>query len=374
MSVSNCNGCKVCELIDLAYHKQLEYKQKQVKNMYPDNTVFPIIESDDYLGYRHKNQVPLIKDKGKVKYGVYQPKSHKLLHVPDCPIHHQKANEIFALISKLIIKHKIEIYNEDSKVGLIRYLFVRVGAKTQELLVALVVAKDFFPKKKDFIDDLLKEIPEITTIVLNINNRKDSMVLADKERILYGPGYIMDTLAGYKFKISSTSFFQINPKQAEKLFIKAIDLAELKGNEVVLDAYCGIATMSILLSKKVKKVIAVDNNKAAILDGKNNLIINSINNVKIYCSDALAFLKKNSEKFEVVFLDPTRNGCEKELLFQLIKMKVRKIVYIACDIKTQKRDVDFLKSKGYTITTIQPLDMFCSTKHIENIVVLKKNQ
>ena len=240
-------------------------------------------------------------------------------------------------------------------------------------MLVLITNVNSFPGRNNFVQAIKKKVPEITTIVQNINPRHTNVILGEKENILYGKGFIIDDLCGINFKISPKSFYQINKEQCEKLYTKAIDLASLTGNEVVLDAYCGIGTIGMIASKKAKEVYGVEIVADAIKDAKMNAKNNNITNCKFYCADAQDFMRKyDGEKMDTVFVDPPRKGCSEQFLNSLVKFKPNKIVYISCNPETQVRDVKYLLDKGYTFKEVYPYDMFPQTFHVESIVCLTR--
>ena len=270
---------------------------------------------------------------------------------------------------------KLWPYQEDSQEGFLRHILVKTGFVSNEVMVVLVVASQVFPGKNNFVKALLKQHPEITTIIMNINNRKTSVVLGNTEKILFGKGYIEDTLCGRVFQISPKSFYQINPLQTEVLYGKAIEIAKLKGSEVVLDAYCGIGTISLIVSDKVKSVIGVELNKDAVNDAIKNAKRNKVSNALFYNEDAGNFmvdLARKNQSMDIVFMDPPRSGSDETFLASLIKLGPKKVVYISCNPITQERDLRYLTKHGYTVTEIQPVDMFPQTFHVECVVSLEK--
>jgi 23S rRNA (uracil1939-C5)-methyltransferase len=259
--------------------------------------------------------------------------------------------------------------------GFLRHVLVKRGFATNEIMVVLVTGVINFPSKNAFTKELLKIHPEITTIVQNVNNKFTSMILGDREEVLFGNGYIEDVLCGNRFRISPKSFYQINPVQTEVLYGKAIEFAELKGTERVIDAYCGIGTIGLIASKNVKELIGCEVNADAIKDAKINAKINNITNAKFICADAGEFMlrmKEAKEKADVVFMDPPRAGSDRKFLSSVIALSPEKIVYISCNPETQQRDLFYLTKNGYKVKKIQPVDMFPYTNHVETVVLLQK--
>ena len=278
-------------------------------------------------------------------------------------------------IRKLAKSFKIKIFNEDSGYGLLRHVLIRTGRKTGEMLVVLVVASPVFPSKNNFVKALRKEHPEITSIVLNINDKKTSMILGERNIVLYGKGYIQDELCGYTFRISPHSFYQVNPVQTERLYKKAIRLADLKRKEKVLDAYCGIGTIGMIASKQVKEVIGVELNRDAVRDAIGNAKGNGVKNIRIKQADdgeIKVAMAKQSEKIDVVFMDPPRAGSDEAFLQSVIKLAPKKVVYISCNPETLARDLGYLTKKKYKVTKICPVDMFPFTDHCEVITCLQR--
>ncbi len=252
---------------------------------------------------------------------------------------------------------------------------VRTGHISGQVLVVLVVGDVIFPSKNNFVKALLKLHPEITSIVMNINNKKTSMVLGDREIVLYGKGFIEDTLCGNKFRISPKSFYQVNPVQTEIMYTKAIEYANLSGKERVIDAYCGIGTIGIIASDKAKEVIGVELNKDAFKDAIGNAKANKINNIRFFNDDAGEFmvqLAAHDEQIDVVFMDPPRAGSDEPFLKSLVTLSPKRVVYISCNPETLARDLEYLTKHGYMVKIIQPLEMFPFTEHVEAIVLLEK--
>ena len=287
-----------------------------------------------------------------------------------------KAGEIIGSVRELAKSFKIKAYDEDSGYGLLRHVLVRVGHATGEIMVVLVLGSPILPSKKNFIRELCKLHPEITTILINVNNKKTSMVLGDREQVIYGKGYIEDVLCGKRFKISAKSFYQVNAVQTETLYRKAAQYAKLTGKETVVDAYCGIGTIGLSVAERAKKVIGVELNKDAVRDAVVNAKSNGAKNVDFYQNDAGRFLTQMAEageKVDVVFMDPPRSGSKKEFLDALIRISPKRIVYISCEPETLARDLQYLtKNSGYRMEEATPVDMFPFTEGIESIVLLSK--
>lgn len=376
---AKCNvyyQCGGCHLSHMTYEGQLNFKTNQVKRFYKDGG-FENVKVHDCIGqeipyfYRNKVQTPVQKKGKNIIAGFYKEDSHDIIPYDRCFVQDDLSNKIIKAVVSSMKENKIEPYNEDFRTGVIRHVLVRRAEK--ETMLVLITNTNAFHGRNNFVQSIKRKVPEITTIIQNINSRHTNVILGEKENILFGKGFIIDTLCGIKFKISPKSFYQINKQQCEKLYTKAIDLANLTGNEIVLDAYCGIGTIGMIASKKAKEVYGVEIVADAIKDAKMNAKNNDINNCKFYCADAQDFMKRyDGEKIDTVFVDPPRKGCSEQFLQALVKFKPKKIVYISCNPETQVRDAKYLVSKGYQFNDVYPFDMFPQTFHTETIVCLTR--
>lgn len=369
------NLCGGCQLLDMEYAEQLKFKQKQVEELLKGLCpVKPIIGMKDPFHYRNKVHAVFDRDKrGNIISGIYEENTHHVVPVEKCLIEDQKADEIIGTIRGMLKSFKIRTYDEDTGFGLLRHVLIRKGFSTEEIMVVLVTASPVFPSKNNFVKALREKHPEITTIVQNINGRGTSMVLGDKEHVLYGKGYIVDELCGCRFRISSKSFYQVNPVQTEILYEKALSLAGLTGQELVVDAYCGIGTIGIIASKAAGKVIGVELNQDAVRDAINNAKMNGIENIRFYCNDAGRFLvnmAEQGEKADVVIMDPPRSGSTEEFMDAVGKLGAGRVVYVSCNPETLARDVGYMKKLGYRAVEAWPVDMFAGTVHVETVVLL----
>lgn len=369
--------CGGCQLMNLSYPEQLKFKQaKVVKLLGSFHRVNEIKGMDIPFHYRNKVQAAFGRTRsGEIISGVYQSSTHNIVKTEKCLIEDVKADEIILTIRKLVKEFKLTVYDERKGNGFLRHVLVKRGFATNEIMVVLVTGTGVFPSKNNFIKALLSIHPEITTIVQNINNKFTSMVLGEKETVLFGKGYIEDVLCGCTFRISPKSFYQINPVQTEILYGKAIEFAGLSGNERVIDAYCGIGTIGIVASKKAGEVIGCELNPDAIKDARINAKINEIQNISFVCADAGEFMvgmKEQGEKCDVLFMDPPRAGSDKKFLSCAVSLSPEKIVYISCNPETQQRDLYYLIKNGYKVNKIQPVDMFPYTSHVETVVLLTK--
>lgn len=371
---SKCGGCKY---ITDSYEKQLMVKQKQVESLLGGHCrVNPIIGMENPFHYRNKVHAVFDRDsKGNVISGTYREGSHQVVNIDRCMIEDEKADEIVLTIRELTKPFKIRIYDEDTGYGLLRHVLVKRGFATNQIMVVLVTASPIFPSRNNFIKVLRERHPEITTIIQNINQRGTSMILGDKENILYGKGFIEDILCGCTFRISSKSFYQINPIQTEKLYEKAMKLAGLTGKETVIDAYSGIGTIGLIAAGSAKEVIGVELNKAAVKDAKFNAKINGIQNAWFYGDDAGKFMLEmaNQKKCaDIVFMDPPRSGSTEEFINAVTHLGVKKVVYISCNPITLERDLSYFEKKGYTAKDLWVVDLFPWTSSIETVMLLTK--
>ena len=371
--------CGGCQLLDIPYEEQLKQKQTQVtKLLKPYCPTEKIIGMEDPFHYRNKvHAVFGHKKDGTVISGIYQEGTHFIVPVDDCLIENQKADAIIRDIRGLLKSFKIKTYNEDTGYGLFRHVLIRTGYHSGQIMVVLVLGSPILPSKNNFVKALRKLHPEITTIVLNVNGQKTSMILGEKETVLYGKGYIEDELCGKTFRISSKSFYQVNPVQTEKLYGKAIELAGLTGKERVIDAYCGIGTIGLIASDKAREVISVELNQDAVRDAIVNAKRNSIKNVRFYHNDAGVFMRQMAEAGEhadVVFMDPPRSGSDEKFLSSVLTLKPEKIVYVSCEPTTLARDLKYLTKHGYKAVRAVPFDMFPATEHVETVVLLSQQK
>lgn len=367
-----CNGC---QLMNMDYTEQLRFKEiKCVRSLGKYGRVEKIVPMENPYHYRNKVQTVFRKDRrGNLISGIYQSSTGGIVGVDSCLLENEKASAIIADIKKLIKKYRIFVYNPANETGFLHHVLIRSGFKSGEIMVVLATREEKFDQRNNFVKDLVELHPQITSIVQTIG-KSEKLILGKHQKVLFGKPYIEDILCGLRFKISANSFYQINPVQTEKLYTKAIELADLKGKETVIDAYSGIGTIGLIASKNAKKVIAVENNKDAVKNAKENAQINGIKNVEFYCADASDFLKSYSEenKADVVFLDPPRMGSTLKFLHSVLKLNPKKIVYISCNPETQGRDLYTLVKGGYKVKNICPFDMFPFTNHCECITILSR--
>lgn len=395
-SAGLCNvarKCGGCQYIEMPYEQQLKEKQKTVERLLQKyGKINKIIGMKDPKHYRNKVHAVFDYQKGKgIVSGIYQEKSHFVVPVEECLLEDRRADAIIRSVRELAKSFKFKIYDEDTGYGLLRHVMVRVGYNTGQIMVILVLSSPVLPSRKNFVNALCKLHPEITTIVLNVNNKNTSMVLGEKEHVLYGKGYIEDRLCGRTFRISSKSFYQVNTVQTQKLYEKAIEYAGLTGKETVIDAYCGIGTIGLAAAEYAGKIIGVELNQAAVKDAVVNAKINAVKNVDFYQNDAGKFmmqLAEAREKVDVVFMDPPRSGSTEEFMKALLCLQPDRIVYISCNPETLARDLAYLTGKEtkkenggedkkesgiwYRVVEMTPVDMFPFTGHVETVCLLSK--
>lgn len=371
---SKCGGC---QWINKSYQEQLEAKATRFRKlMEPYCRPEPMIAMENPTHYRNKVHAVFGEDRRhNAISGTYEAKSHRIVPIDKCLIENQKADEIIVSIRGLLKSFKIRPYDEDTGRGLLRHVLVRVGHATGQIMVVLVLGYPIMPSKNNFAKALLKLHPEITTIVVNVNDKDTSMVLGQREQVIYGKGYIEDELAGMTFRISPKSFYQVNPVQTEKLYAKAMEYARLTGKETVLDAYCGTGTIGMIASRQADKVLGVELNRDAVRDAVSNAKRNGISGIRFYQGDACEFLLEMAEtdaKLDVLFMDPPRSGSTEAFLNAAVKIGPKRIVYISCNPETLAQDLKILVKKGYKVEKCVAVDMFPYTDNIEAVVALAR--
>ena len=370
-----CTSCGGCQYQQIDYNTQLEYKTKRVKEALSriggiKTNVLPCIGMDDPYYYRNKIQMPYGKDrKGNVVYGFFKENSHEIIPVKECAIEDQRAAPILWDIKELVKEMKIPVYNEDSGKGILRYVLIRTSYHYPELMVVLVTSTMNFPGQRNFINELTKRHPEITTIVENVNSRHTNVILGPQEKVLFGPGFIKDDILGLSFEISASSFFQVNPVQVEKLYKTALNLIKTEQKPVILDAYSGVGTIGLIAARNAKKVISVELNKDASRNAVMNAKRNNVDNIEFYCDDAGRFINNMDSDLDIVIMDPPRKGSDEKFLSTLLNKKPKQIIYVSCDPETLARDLKYLSSL-YQVDYVQPVDMFPMTAHCETVVSL----
>lgn len=372
--VDICGGCQIQKL---PYQNQIEQKQRQVDQLLSEfGKVEELIPMDDPYYYRNKIHASFQMDRrGKIISGIYQAGTHDVVPTDSCLLHDQRADRIVVSIRELLKKFKMRPYNEDTKQGLLRHVLIRTGFKSNQIMVVLVLGTQTFPSRKNFVKKLIEKHPEINTVVMNVNTRKTSMVLGEREQVLYGRGFIEDTLCDLVFRISPKSFYQVNPVQTEILYNKALDLADFKGHETIIDAYCGIGTIGLIASNRVKEVIGVELNRDAFRDAINNAKRNDIKNVFFHNADAGDFmidLARKKQHVDTVIMDPPRAGSTEAFIQSVATLAPNQVIYISCNPTTLQRDLRSFTKKGYEAKRIIPVDMFPGTHHVETVVLMSR--
>lgn len=370
--------CGGCVYINGSYESQLRKKENFVKNklsgICPVNS---IVAMENPYHYRNKVSAAFSYRKGEISSGIYSEGSHSVVNVDSCAIEDETADRIICTIRSLLKSFKIRVYDEDSGYGLLRHVLIRRGFATGEILVVLVAASPIFPSKKNFARELVRLYPEIKSVVLNINDKQTSMVLGQRNIILYGKGYIEDVLCGKRFRISPHSFYQVNPVQTQKLYAKAVELACLTGKETVIDAYCGIGTIGMTAAEHAARVIGVELNRQAVRDAIANAKLNGINNISFIEGDASEVMMQmaaEGRKADVLFMDPPRSGSTEVFMSSVVRLAPRNIVYISCSPMTLARDLPYLTGHGWKAMSATPFDMFPWTqeRHVETVVGLRR--
>lgn len=355
---SKCGGC---QLMHIDYKKQLEIKKGIIEDALKrigkiDTKVTEMIGSDLPFRYRNKMIFPIgINKNGKKICGFYRERSHEIVELSDCLLGDEIISQIIKTVIEFINKYKITVYDEITHKGIVRRLFVRKGFFTNEIMVVLSINAKTITHYSELAEEISKISPDIKSVILNFNTKKTNAVLGEDNAVIFGKETIEDYILGMKYEISPHSFFQINPIQTEKLYKKAIELADIGENDKVMDLYCGIGTISLCVAKKAKSVIGVEIVEQAILNARKNADVNNINNVTFYASDVSTLVPKlidDGETPDIVILDPPRKGSDEETLSSIIKALPKKIVYVSCNPATLARDLRFLEDNGYKIKTI----------------------
>ena len=373
--------CGGCQIQNIKYDEQLKYKTNKVKNAITRIGKIENVEVYDTIGmeepyeYRNKGQFPIKLVNNKIQIGFYKVGTHDVVNLDKCIIQEKISNKVLAAVREVINENKISAYNEKSHKGILRHVVIRTAYHTKDTMVILVTNGRDLPHIGKFINKL-KEIPEVKSLIQNVNKQRGNTILGLKNYTLYGSNFIVDDIKGISFEISPSSFFQINSKQTEILYETALEYADLKGDETVFDLYSGIGTISLFLAKKAKKVYGVEIVTQAIRDAKRNAKNNYIENVEFLKGKAEEIIPKiyeNGIKADVVVLDPPRKGCDNRLLEVIIKMEPKKIVYVSCKPSTLARDLKYFIEHGYEVQKIQPVDMFPHSTHVETVCLLTNN-
>lgn len=374
--------CGGCQLQHMSYNLQLQMKQNQVRNVMKKIghlehvLIHPIIGMDNPFHYRNKVQIPVGEKDGKLITGYYQKRSHRIVEDLDtCSSQADEINEILPEVKKIANRIGIEAYDEENHRGVLRHIMIRTGYATKETMLVLVTKTNKLPGKEILIQELTDKFPDIKSIVQNINDQRTNLILGEKTKVLWGEEYIHDKIGELTFAISAKSFYQVNPVQTKVLYDKALEYAKIDENDVVIDAYCGIGTISLFLAQKAKKVYGVEVVPEAIHDAKANAKLNGMNNVEFVVGQAEKIMpewKREGLDPDVIVVDPPRKGCAPEFLEAMIEMEPKRIVYVSCNPSTLARDLRILEDGGYRTNEVQPVDMFPNTTHVECVSLLQR--
>lgn len=378
-----CGGCK---LQHASYKAQLDFKWDRVKDcvskigkLDPSIVKYPLGMEEPWR-YRNKVQLPIGLINGEVKIGFFAPRSHDIIDMESCLIQDEIGDKVVKLTREWIEKFNIRPYNVDGEYdekGILRHIMIRRGFTTNEVMIVLVTNGEKLPHKEEFVDLMVKNIPGIKSVIQNINSKKINVILGLESKTLWGEDTISDYIGDFRFNISPLSFFQVNPIQTEVLYGKALEYANLTGNEEVFDAYCGTGTITLFLSQKAKKVYGVEIIPQAIDNAWINAKENKVENVEFFVGESevvIPDLINKGVKADVVVVDPPRKGCDKKLLDAITNIDAKKIVYVSCDPSTLGRDLKVLEENGYKTLEVQPVDMFPNTAHVETVVFMSKTK
>ena len=374
--------CGGCQLQALSYDQQLVFKTNKVKGHleriggFTDIPMEPIIGMDELFHYRNKAQFPVGRNKeGKIVTGFYAGRTHNIIENRDCALGVAENKEVLDRVIAHMEKYGIEPYNEATGKGLVRHVLIRYGYFTKEVMVCLILNGNKIPKEEQLVKSLC-EIPGMTSITINVNKKRSNVILGEEICLLWGQEYITDRIGDISYQISPLSFYQVNPMQTQKLYAKALEYADLHGEETVWDLYCGIGTISLFLAQKAKFVRGVEIVPAAIENAKENAKLNGLENTEFFVGKAEEVLpreyKKNGVYADVIVVDPPRKGCDETLLETMIEMNPERIVYVSCDSATLARDLKYLCERGYELRKVCPVDQFGMTVHVETVCLLSK--
>lgn len=374
--------CGGCSFRHMTYDEELKYKKSRVQDAinriaHLDVEVEDIIGADDLCAYRNKAQYPVNICDGALYAGFYAYKSHRIIPCADCRLQPEQFQKCLDVFSEWVRKNHITSYDENTGKGLLRHIYLRKGFVTGDIMVCAVINGDSIPNKEQLIDLLVSRIDGLKSVVLNINKEKTNVILGKKSKTIWGSDTISDILLGKRFLISPNSFYQVNHNQCEKLYLKAKEYADLSGNEILLDLYCGVGTIGLTMADSVKKLVGIEIVPQAIENAKLNAEMNGIDNAEYICADApkgAEILKAKGLQPDVIILDPPRKGCDQSLFNVIEQMSPEKIVYVSCDSATLARDLKILDDMHYKTVKVTPLDMFPRTPHVECVALITKNQ
>ncbi|MCA1041904.1 23S rRNA (uracil(1939)-C(5))-methyltransferase RlmD [Bacillus infantis] len=368
--------CGGCQLQHLSYQGQMLAKEKQVRDVLTrigkleDVKVHPVLGMSEPWRYRNKAQVPIGEHEGGLIGGFYQQRSHQIIDMKECLIQQEKNDEVVQTVKEICAKYGVRAYDEGRHKGELRHIMARHGLVTGEVMVVLITRTNELPNRKKITEEIAASIKGIKSIVHNVNPKKTNVIFGDVTRVIWGEEVIYDYIGDIRFAISARSFYQVNPEQTKVLYEKALEYADLSGEESVIDAYCGIGTISLFLAQKAKKVFGVEIVPEAIEDAKRNAALNGITNAEFAVGEAEKVIPdwyKEGNQADVLVVDPPRKGCDEDLLQTILSMKPKKVVYVSCNPATLARDLRILEDGGYKTEEVQPVDMFPQTMHCEAV-------
>ncbi|CEE00525.1 23S rRNA (uracil-C(5))-methyltransferase RlmCD [Caldibacillus thermoamylovorans] len=371
-----------CQLHHMSYEGQLQFKQNLVEQTLTrigklqDVNIHPIIGMEQPFHYRNKAQVPVGERNGRLITGFYKPRTHEIIDTDESVIHMEAINDAIKIVKEICSELGVTAYNEEAHTGVLRHIMARFGRKTDELMIVLITRTEKLPHREEIVGKIVAALPNVKSIVHNVNPKRTNVILGEKTQVLWGQDVIYDYIGNVKFAISPRSFYQVNPVQTQVLYDKALAYTGLTGEEIVIDAYCGIGTISLFLAQQAKKVYGVEVVSDAINDAKKNADLNGITNVEFTVGEAETVIPnwaKEGIHADVIVVDPPRKGCDAALLKTIIEMKPKRVVYVSCNPATLARDLGILEADDYQTVEVQPVDMFPMTMHVECVsqIVLK---
>lgn len=363
-------GCGGCSGLDLPYEDTLRKKEEALHRLFPD--VLPILPAEKPLHYRNKSLRTFSGGKGKLTSGIYRAGTHQVVPVRECMLESRRSCQILTAVTDLLRDMGLNAYNEDTGKGILRHMQLRRAPATGEVLLTVITGSDVFPGGKEFAQAIMKRYPEIKGVIHNINNRESSAVLGFKDQLLAGRDEIRDIMCGMTAVLTSRAFYQVNTPQAEKLYRLAVEYAAPRGNETILDAYCGVGLIGMLAARSGGNVTGIELVKPSIECAKKAARLNELDNIRFICGDALKALKDPEQRFDTVLADPPRAGFSEAFTKAVITHAPKKIVYVSCNPETLARDLKVLTENGYSASPVQPVDLFPYTEHVESIVLLSR--
>ncbi|MCF1684862.1 23S rRNA (uracil(1939)-C(5))-methyltransferase RlmD [Tetragenococcus halophilus] len=371
----------IAPLSHLKYEQQLLFKQEQVRNVLKKTAKMPEIQVQKTIGmqqpfgYRNKAQIPIRKIDGILQTGFYRKNSHELIPIDHFFIQDPAIDAAIIVIREILQQFEVKAYNEKNNSGFLRHIVIRRGYHTHEMMVVLVTRKEHFFQGEKIAQAIQEKLPEVVSIIQNINPKQTNVILGEQEKVLLGRSYVYDQLSGKTYRISAKSFYQVNTPQAEVLYQKAFELADLKKSDVVIDAYSGIGTIGLSLANQVKHVYGMESIEQAVIDAQENAKLNNIENADYVTGRAENVMpkwQKEGIQPEVIFVDPPRKGLDQSFIETACQMKPEKFIYISCNPATMARDLKVFAEQEYFTDSIQPVDLFPQTHHVETVMMLKQ--